>query len=154
MILLRPPEKSELAYLSDLCLRSKAHWDYSEDFIEACRDELTICPSELDTDQFVVAVERFQTLGVAQIHVDENAQCFLDKLYVDPKNFGRGAGKMLLTWAIGTARLLGKDRMFVVADPNAVEFYTRFGAKPAGQTPSGSIPGRMLPRLAFDIEPQ
>ena len=154
MILLRPPAESELSYLSDLCLRSKAHWDYSEEFIEACRDELTIHASDLVSDHLIVAVEHDHLLGVAQLHVDDKDRCFLDKLYVDPKNFGRGAGKMLLTWAIGTARRLGKDRMFVVADPNAVAFYTRFGGKPSGQSPSGSIAGRMLPRLVFEIEPQ
>jgi len=35
------------------------------------------------------------------------------------------------------------------ADPDAEPFYLHHGARRIGEVPSGSIPGRMLPRLAF-----
>jgi len=33
------------------------------------------------------------------------------------------------------------------ADPNAEGFYLKMGAERVGESPSGSIPGRMLPLL-------
>ena len=45
----------------------------------------------------------------------------------------------------GAARAIGLD-----ADPHAVGFYEHMGAKVIGEAPSGSIPGRMLPRMEDD----
>jgi hypothetical protein len=42
---------------------------------------------------------------------------------------------------------MGADRMVIEADPDAAPFYRRIGAKDCGLVPSGSIPGRMLPKL-------
>ncbi|HEY6741630.1 MAG TPA: hypothetical protein VI110_04665, partial [Lapillicoccus sp.] len=36
----------EAGTLSDLALRSKAHWGYGAAFLEACRDELTLRPEQ------------------------------------------------------------------------------------------------------------
>ncbi len=36
---------------------------------------------------------------------------------------------------------------------NAVQFYSRQGARQVGEVPSGSIPGRLLPLLALDLSP-
>jgi hypothetical protein len=41
----------------------------------------------------------------------------------------------------------------VDADPYAAAFYRRCGAIDVGLVPSGSIPGRFLPRLRFLLEP-
>jgi hypothetical protein len=41
--------------------------------------------------------------------------------------------------------------MTIDADPGAVPFYERMGAVPAGLVPSGSIPGRFLPRLVVAL---
>ena len=41
----------------------------------------------------------------------------------------------------------------IQADPGAVGFYERMGAERTGQAPSASIPGRVLPVLAFSLRP-
>ena len=38
-----------------------------------------------------------------------------------------------------------------VADPDAAPFYVHMGAEPAGEAESGSIPGRLLPRLVHKL---
>jgi hypothetical protein len=35
------------------------------------------------------------------------------------------------------------------ADPYAESFYAKYGAERIGEAPSGSIPGRFLPRMRF-----
>ncbi len=40
--LIRGARQDECALLSDLAFRSKASWGYGEQFMEDCRDELTI----------------------------------------------------------------------------------------------------------------
>ena len=75
----------------------------------------------------------------------------LDALFVDPPFIGGGIGGMLLGEVLATARERGIQLIGLDADPGAAPFYARYGARTVGVTPSGSIPGRELPRLEFDL---
>ena len=55
--------------LSALCLRSKAMWGYDNNFMEACRGELTIEPSDLRLTSIAVAEKDGKIVGVAQVKV-------------------------------------------------------------------------------------
>lgn len=66
---LTPPTVEELPTLSALCLRSKAVWGYDEDFIEACRSELTLELCDLHSSSIAVAEEHGRIAGVVQIKV-------------------------------------------------------------------------------------
>jgi hypothetical protein len=41
--------------------------------------------------------------------------------------------------------------MVIEADPDAAPFYRKMGAKHCGFAPSGSIPGRVLPKLVKEL---
>jgi hypothetical protein len=75
------------------------------------------------------------------------------KLFVEPSALRSGAGKTLLAWAIDVAKKLDATRLTIEADPYAAPFYRRMGAYDVGQAPSGSVPGRMLPKLAMNLCP-
>ena len=147
---LRRPEPHELPLLSALCLRSKAVWGYDHAFLDACRVELTIRTEELESTALHVAEHDGTLVGVAQIAVrGETAD--LQKLFVEPRAIGLGVGTALFAWAAWMAKDLGAQRMSIDADPGAVGFYKRMGAVEHGSAPSGSIPGRMLPRLQVEL---
>jgi GNAT superfamily N-acetyltransferase len=132
--------------LTELCLRSKAVSGYDETFIEACRDELTLTTLAMRSSYLQVAETGAVLVGVAQITVKgEFAE--LDKLFVEPTHLRRGAGKVLFQWAMAVAHRCGAVSMVIEADPSAVGFYRRMGAVDDGSAPSGSIPGRFIPRL-------
>jgi hypothetical protein len=59
----------------------------------------------------------------------------------------------LFDWAIDVARENGATQLIIDSDPCAAPFYRRMGAYDLGQAPSGSVPGRMLPRLAINLCP-
>ena len=40
--MIRRANVSEVESLSDIAYRSKAHWGYTREFMDACRDELTL----------------------------------------------------------------------------------------------------------------
>jgi GNAT superfamily N-acetyltransferase len=147
---LRRPELHELPVLSALCLRSKAVWGYDRRFLEACRAELTIRAEELQRTALCVAEHDGAIVGVAQVIVD-GAVADLQKMFVEPRAIGLGVGRSLFAWAVSTAKDLGAQCVTIDADPGAVGFYTRMGAIELGSAPSGSIPGRMLPRLRIDL---
>ena len=149
---IRPPTIDELSGLSDLCFRSKAIWGYDEEFMEACRGELSLGPRDLELTFIAVAEHGGKPIGVAQLKVVDDEADLL-KLFVDPIALRSGTGKALLGWATDVARKLGATRLTIEADPDAAPFYRKMGAYDVGQAPSGSVPGRMLPKLAMNLCP-
>lgn len=147
---MRAATVEELSGLSDLCFRSKAVWGYDDEFMEACRRELSFGPRDLEFTSIGVAERDGKAIGVAQVNVI-NGEANLMKLFVEPGALHRGAGKALLVWATDVAKKLGATRLTIDADPDAAPFYRRMGAYDVGQAPSGSVPGRMLPRLAMKL---
>ena len=146
MLALRPARPEEGAALTELCLRSKAVWGYDDAFMAACRRELTLTPASIRTSQVQVAEMDGCLAGVAEVKSSgDTAQ--LEKLFVEPAMLRTGTGRKLLDWAKATARAAGATALVIEADPDAAEFYRRMGAVDDGLVPSGSIPGRLIPRL-------
>ncbi|MBO6717433.1 MAG: GNAT family N-acetyltransferase [Rhizobiaceae bacterium] len=136
--------------MTELCLRSKAHWGYDDAFIAACRAELTIDPGDIHPEHMRVAV--VDDLVAGYVELERNGRdLFLDKLYIEPTFLGQGVGRALMEWATAQAASWDHDSMIIEADPSAVGFYRRMGARDAGTAPSGSIPGRWLPRLVLEL---
>ncbi len=150
MITLRPARPDEAHALSELCMISKAHWGYDDAFMAACREELTITAADFDHSQIQVADDNGALAGMAQLQV-EGDKAELDKLYVHPDFIGAGAGRSLFEWALSEARAAGATFMTIDGDPQAAGFYRRMGAIDDGESPSGSIPGRTLPRLRITL---
>jgi GNAT superfamily N-acetyltransferase len=150
LLLVREARPDELPGLSDLCLRSKAVWGYDDAFLEACRRELTLQAEELDTTKVVVAEDSNGVAGMVQIKVVRK-QADLLKLFVEPHMLRKGIGRQLFDWAVEQARSMGAGRLLIESDPDAAPFYRRMGARDVGVVASGSIPGRLLPRLTYEL---
>lgn len=148
--LLRSPGVEELPALSALCFRSKAVWGYDKDFMEACRRELSLDPDELQSTSIAVAEDHGKIVGIAQVKVVGNEADLL-KLFVEPTALRSGIGRALFCWATDKAASMGADRLVIEADPDAASFYKRMGAQDRGFAPSGSIAGRLLPKLVKDL---
>ena len=145
-LLLRAALPGEAGALTDLCLRSKAVWGYDAAFMAACRAELTITPRDFASSQIQVAVQDGRIIAMAQL-AQHGRIADIDKLFVDPAALRAGAGRQLFAWCVETARAAGAVAITVVADPDAAGFYRRMGMMEDGWEPSGSIPGRILPKL-------
>jgi GNAT superfamily N-acetyltransferase len=150
-LLFRTPAVEELPALSTLCFRSKAVWGYDHDFMEACRNELSIDPNELRSTSIAVAEDQGKFVGIAQVKV-VGSEAELLKLFVEPTALRGGVGKALFIWATYTATIKGADHLVIEAAPDAAPFYRRMGAKDCGFAPSGSIAGRLLPKLVKDLQ--
>jgi GNAT superfamily N-acetyltransferase len=150
VLMLRTPRLDEAAILTELCLRSKAVWGYDKEFMQACRDELTLTPSTMQSSHLKVAEIGGCLMGMAQVTVKGDI-AELDKLFVEPTQLRSGAGRALFDWAKNTAREAGAVTLVIEADPEASGFYRRMGAIDDGVAPSGSIPGRFTPRLKLQL---
>ncbi len=147
---IRAPTIDELPDLCDLCFRSKAAWGYDGEFMEACRSELSFDPKDLELTSIAIAEHDGRPIGVVQVKLADDEAVLL-KLFVEPGAFRRGTGRALLAWAVGVSKRMAVTRLIIEADPGAAPFYRRMGAYDIGLAPSGSIPGRMLPKLAMNL---
>jgi GNAT superfamily N-acetyltransferase len=136
---IRDATPGDCTAVSALAFASKAYWGYDEVFMEACRAELTVTPADLERGRVRVASED----EIVGFHGVIDAE--LEWLFVAPHAIGRGLGAALFTDALEIARAAGRDVLRIAADPNAAGFYARMGARLVGETPSASIPGRMMP---------
>lgn len=148
--ILRELIPSELAKASELCLRSKAFWGYDQAFMAACREELTLTERDLIGGRTIGVFDEKGLAGVAQI-ADDDDGTYLEKLFVDTDRMGAGFGRILFDWAKTAATNLGATELIIEADPGAAPFYERVGCVRAGDAPSGSVAGRVLPRFVLPL---
>lgn len=148
-LLIRPARPEEAAELTELALRSKAHWGYDAAFLARCRTELTLTPADVAARPVRVAERDGRTVGLLVLGGEPPA-LELDMLFVDPPAIGTGAGRVLFEHAVATARAAGARTLWIEADPEAESFYRHVGAVPAGTSVSPST-GRELPRLRYDL---
>ena len=150
---MRCPLPSESAELSRLAMRSKAHWGYSNEFMNSCRDELTYGANEIADGgvEFAVADVNGKIAGFYALRRLSPAEFDLEALFVDPGNIGEGYGALLLNHALSVVQKKGGEQLQIQSDPNAEEFYAAAGARQLGIRESGSIPGRYLSLLVIDI---
>jgi GNAT superfamily N-acetyltransferase len=152
-LVIRPARPDEAALLSDLALRSKAHWGYSKEFMDACRAELTYTAAAFTAAdlRFFVAERDRGIVGFYTLRRHSAVEIELDALFVEPAQIGTGCGRTLMDHAKRTALQLGARRMHIQSDPNAERFYLAAGGVRTGASESASVPGRMLPMFEIDL---
>lgn len=134
--LIRPARATEAGILTDLALRSKAHWGYDAQFLEACRDELTVAANEITRRRATVADRDGHILGFTTLE-GEPPTGVLGMMFVDPQAIGQGIGRLLFEHTIAAGRDAGFTQLTIDADPNAEPFYRAMGAVRIGHVPSG-----------------
>ena len=151
--LIREASAVDAQSLSALAFRSKAHWGYSEQFMAACREELSCTAADIESTHlhFVVAEVTGGIVGFYGLEQLSTGEVELDALFVAPERIGRGYGRALIEHAKRRARELGAESMIIQGDPNAERFYLAAGGRRAGERESDSIPGRFLPVFAIDL---
>lgn len=148
---LRDVQMEECAALSALCLRSKAHWGYDAEFVEACRPYLRIEPHCVRAHHAFVALDHEDRIvGVCQIDPGHSAGN-LDLLFIEPDAIGTGAGRVLFQEAAQRLREAGVETMTILSDPDARGFYEAMGAVFIADRPSDVFEGRNLPWLELRL---
>jgi len=150
--LIRRAREAEAACLSELAFRAKASHGYDQAFMDACRAELTIAPADFAQRAFWVAeISGGTILGFAGLWPNADGVCEVDPIYVEPAKQTAGIGRALWATLEADARETCAKTLALDSDPHAVGFYERMGCRVIGTSPSGSIPGRMLPRMVKHI---
>jgi GNAT superfamily N-acetyltransferase len=146
----RRAREDEASLLTELTLRSKAHWGYDAAFMADAREDLTFQVSRFlpDFHAYILETEARPIGFCSLIPVDRETIELFD-LFVEPDCIGKGYGKQLWDYAVHLARSLEFREMILVADPNAEPFYLRQGAVRTGEKPSNVRPDSMSPLMKY-----
>ena len=151
--IIRAAAAHEAAEISSLAIRSKAYWGYTKEFMETCREELTVTSDEIDSPSlhYVVAECGAKIVGFYGIEHLADSEYELEALFVEPEHIGTGIGRSLMNHAKKTAKEMGGRTLVIQGDPNAEKFYRAAGGELISKRESYSIPGRFLPVFAIDL---
>lgn len=145
------PEDAEAASL--LAVRAKASLGYPADWLTRWQDTLTIRPEYLDTHGSWMAERDGELVGICVLERRDQLGA-LQHVWVAPEFQRHGIGRALVREALAWAADAGFKRIEVVADPSAMPFYLRLGARRCGHQPAPmpGAPERALPRLEFLLD--
>lgn len=144
---IREATVDDLPELRDLAYRSKAHWGYDQEFMDAVAPSLAPTSEELPEGVFVlVRDERIEGFCAFKT---KSGSVFLESLFVAPERIRHGIGEHLWDHAVDFARRAGHPSFLIESDPNAEGFYLRMGARSAGEIVSPAS-GRTLPLLRYE----
>ncbi|WP_201026214.1 GNAT family N-acetyltransferase [Mastigocoleus testarum] len=142
---------SETEYLTELALRSKAYWGYSEEFINACRQGFTVDLNYIEQNPTFVLENKELIIGFYSLeHLSEN-EVELGFLFIEPSEIGKGYGRKLIMHAKQQGQNLGYRRIIIQSDPNAEQFYLNVGGTRIGTKKYANIPNREFPLLQIDL---
>lgn len=145
-ILVRAARPEEAGRLTALAMTAKASWGYDEAFMAQCRAELTLTPEKMAKWTIWVAECDGEVAGMVALTGSE-PEAELEDFMVEPRFQGRGVGGALMAVLLEECQRRGVRTLGLDADPNAEPIYRKLGFTTIGRSPSGSIPGRMLPRM-------
>ena len=148
MLLVRPARPQEATVLAAIAVRSKAHWGYSADFVRRFAATLTLTPEVVAANDVQVGERDGEPRGFYTL-LHRGPLVVLDDLWLEPAEIGHGSGRLLFEHAVARARHAGAGVLEWEAEPFAVGFYTRMGARTVRWT--DSVLGRKLPVMQLQL---
>lgn len=156
--MIRPARNDESESLTHISFKSKAYWDYPEQFFDVWRNELTITQKYIsDNDVFVLEENGFPIgfysivelkNGIEISGIKINKGYWLDHMFVLPEFIGNGFGKRMFEHLKNYCRNKNIIDLGILADPNAKSFYEKMGCNYQREYPS-TIKNRTTPFLKF-----
>jgi len=149
---IRRARVDEARLLTELTVRSKAHWGYEVSFLTNVRDDLEFQPGKFFPDFHVYVLESHtEVLGFCSLIPKKDRQIELHDLFIEPRHIGEGHGKRLWNYSVNLAKELGFRTLVLTSDPHAEPFYARQGAVRTGEKSSPIYPDRKLPTMEYRI---
>jgi len=145
-ITIRRARSDEAEALTELSIRAKRSNGYDDAFMDACRAELTVTTARMQEGEYWVA-EREGLCGCACLKSTGDGEGEVHAFFINPTSQRQGVGRRLWSKLVDRAKTHGIKTLRLDADPAAVPFYRAMGFFEIGEVPSGSIKGRVLPRM-------
>jgi len=150
--LIRDARPDEAFALESLQRRASDVWKEYREQLAAHPDAISPPHEAIAEGRVRVAVDASgRRLGFSVVLAVEDGRCELDDLFVEPDRMRRGVGRMLVHDVAVRAADAGATYVDVVANPNALGFYSRLGFEVTSQT-STRFGSATRMTLRIDIE--
>lgn len=149
---IRPATAADAPPLTALARRAKASWGYPAAWLEQWLVELTIAPEYIAAHRVFVAAWGDTLVGCCALE-DHSDHWMLEHVWIEPASQGRGIGRSLVEYALAVVSAVRPGAVRLAADPFALPFYYRLGARVVGERPAPmpGAPARTLAMLVFDV---
>lgn len=148
-MIIRDAEPDEGGRLREIAIAAKASWGYDLDRVREWAQGGDFTPEGLVRIGAFVTEEDGVVVGWAAL-IARGEVAWLEDLWVEPAWMRRGIGAALFQAAADRARAAGARRMEWEAEPNALPFYERLGARRVRDSSPTSW-GRSVPVLSVDL---
>ena len=131
--------------LTEISFVSKKYWNYSDEWMEIWKDDLTITENFI-INNYVYHLENDanEIVGFyAFVKFDNYIE--LDSLFVSPEYIGKGFGNLLMTDFLSKVREIDFNYKKLKAEPFAEIFYKKYGFETVELQLSSKIENRYLP---------
>ena len=137
--------------LTEITKKAKAYWGYSAEQIDIWSEFLTITKEYIETKSVCNLIFEDQIIAYYSFFQESEDSIELDNLFVLPAFIGKGFGKVLMNDFLGRLRSSDVQKVVLKSEPNAEEFYAKFGFVKVGQIET-SIKDRFLPIMELQIK--
>jgi ribosomal protein S18 acetylase RimI-like enzyme len=164
-ISIRKAHAFEFEILTSLAIAAKSYWGYSDEFIQACRHELTTTETDLlnpfytywlayyeDTICGYAALKPLSLPLIEHLELSLDDQLIeLDGLWVLPEFIGQGIGSKLFRHFMPLLKASSYTHLEILSDPQASGFYEKMGGTYVGDKSSNFEEGRLLPVFRMNL---
>ena len=147
-VLIRPGSVDEGARLKEIAIASKGFWGYEPERVREWADRGDFSPARLSELSLFVAEAEGRVIGWASL-IPSGKTAWLEDLWIEPDWIAKGVGSRLFRHAAEHARRSGATTMELEAEPNALGFYDKMGARRLRD--STSEWGRTLSVMGVDL---
>ena len=150
---IRIAKSEEQRELTRLCVRATRALGYDEAFIDRTMPSLTITVPMITSGAVRVAQDASgNVVGVAAVAPTMvQGIALLHSIFVEPRSWRQGIGRMLFAAAAARARQLNAGAIMIYAEPSAEGFYRRLGATRIGEGPYLLSPEIVLPHFFYIV---
>ena len=148
VVVIRRGSAAEGGRLKEIAIASKGHWGYEPERVREWADRGDFGRETLERLALFVAEAEGRTIAWASVESREQAAWLAD-LWVEPAWIGKGVGTLLFHRAADHARTSGAHVLEWEAEPNALGFYEKMGARRLRD--STSEWGRTLSVMGVDL---
>lgn len=119
----------EVSQLEALQLRASVVASDYREALAAHPEVIHLAAADVSEQRTRVAMVAGRIAGFAVVLPVRGTRCELDGLFVEPALMRKGVGRALIDDVLARARVHGVLRIDVIANPTAVDFYTKVGFK-------------------------
>jgi GNAT superfamily N-acetyltransferase len=146
---IRRARSDEGPRLKEIAIAAKSHWGYDVESVARWADDGDFSPGGLARLAVFVAEIGGRAVGWSSL-VRKADGWWLEDLWVEPAWMGKGVGSELFRSAVAHARSAGVELLQWEAEPHAVGFYERLGARHLRDS-EPSAWGRIIPVMGIDL---